>query len=151
MAFLGGHLRPGSEIVTEAVGLDQAVQDADLVITGEGRIDSQSVNGKTPVGVARVAQRHGKPVIAVGGCLAVDAGAVHGHGIDAVFGAVSRPCTVREALDAAAGNLRSAARNIAATLKLGAQVLASCQPGKPGHPQALHAEPVERAANEPVG
>ncbi|MET0857516.1 MAG: glycerate kinase [Telluria sp.] len=125
MVFLGGRLRPGSEIVTDAVGLDAAVRDADLVITGEGRIDSQSVQGKTPVGVARVARRHGKPVIGVGGCLAADASAVHSHGIDAVFGAVSRPCTVREALDAAAVNLRSAARNIAATLKLGAALARS--------------------------
>lgn len=124
MAFLGGRLRPGSEIVTDAVGLDAAVRDADLVITGEGRIDSQSVQGKTPVGVARVAQRHGKPVIGVGGCLAPDAAEVHSHGIDAVFAAVSRPCTVKEALDGAAVNLRSAARNIAATLKLGAALAA---------------------------
>lgn len=122
MVFLGGRLRPGIDIVTDAVGLDEAVRGADLVITGEGRIDSQSVNGKTPVGVARVAKRYGKPVIGVGGCLAPDAAEVHSHGIDAVFGAVSRPCTVAEALaiDAAARNLRSAARNIAATLKLGA-------------------------------
>jgi glycerate kinase len=125
LVFLGGRLRPGSEIVTDAVGLDLAVRDADLVVTGEGRIDSQSVNGKTPVGVARVARRHGKPVIAVGGCLAADAGAVYSHGIDAVFGAVSRPCTVKEALEAAAPNLRAAARNIAAMLKLGAQLAAA--------------------------
>jgi glycerate kinase len=150
MAFLDGRLRPGSEIVTDAVGLDQAVLDADLVITGEGRIDSQSVQGKTPVGVARVAQRHGKPVIAVGGCLAADAGAVHGHGIDAIFSAVSRPCTVREALDAAAVNLRSAARNIAAALRLGAQILADCQAAKPGQTQTLQAGPVDRVANELV-
>jgi glycerate kinase len=123
MVFLGGRLRPGIDIVTGAVGLDAAVRDADLVVTGEGRIDGQTVNGKTPVGVARVAQRAGKPVIGIGGCLARDAGAVHGHGIDAIFGAVSRPCTVREALDEARFNLQAAARNIAATLKLGASAL----------------------------
>lgn len=120
MVFLGGRLRPGSEIVTEAVGLDRAVGDADLVITGEGRIDSQSINGKTPIGVARVAGRHGKPVIAIGGCLSADSAVVHGHGIAAAFGAVSRPCTVEVALSEAASNLRAAARNVAATLKVGA-------------------------------
>jgi len=120
MVFLGGRLRPGSEIVTAAVGLDAAVADADLVITGEGRIDGQTVQGKTPVGVARVAQRHGKPVIAIGGSLGTGAAAAHEHGIHAVFGSVSRPCTVEEALAAAAVNVRSAARNIAATLRLGA-------------------------------
>ena len=119
LAFLGGRLRPGSEIVADAVGLDAVVRDADLVITGEGRIDSQSVNGKTPVGVARVAKRHAKPVIAIGGCLAPDAAAVHAHGIDATFSTVRKACTTAEALADAAFNLRWAARNVGATLKLG--------------------------------
>jgi glycerate kinase len=122
VVFLRGRLRPGIQIVTEAVGLDDAVRGADLVITGEGRIDSQTVNGKTPMGVARVAGVHGIPVIAIGGGLAPDAGAVHAHGIAAVFAAVSRPCTVAEALAAAETNLRTAARNMAAALKLGARL-----------------------------
>jgi glycerate kinase len=67
-----------------------------------------------------VAQRHGKPVIAIGGSLGSGAAAVHAHGIAAAFGSVSRPCTVEEALANAAANVRSAARNIAATLRLGA-------------------------------
>ncbi|WP_317202511.1 glycerate kinase [Janthinobacterium sp.] len=118
-AFLGGRLRPGTEIVNDAIGLEQALADADLIITGEGRIDSQTIHGKTPIGVARAARRLGKPVIAIAGCLAASAAAVHEHGIAAVFGAVSRPCSVAEALAEAAVNLRAAARNIAATLKLG--------------------------------
>jgi glycerate kinase len=122
LAFLGGRLRPGAEIVTAAVGLEQAVRDADLVLTGEGRIDGQTVQGKTPVGVARVAQRCGKPVIAIGGCLGRDASAVHGHGISAVFSTVPRPASIKEVLDEAAVNLRNAARNVAATLKLGAEI-----------------------------
>jgi glycerate kinase len=120
VVFLGGRLRPGIEIIAEAVGLEQAVRDADLVITGEGRIDGQSVSGKTPVGVARIAKTHGKPVIAIGGGLARDAGAVHAHGIDAVFAAVCRPCTVEEALAEARANLTAAARNVAQALRLGA-------------------------------
>jgi glycerate kinase len=96
-------------------------------VTGEGRIDSQSINGKTPVGVARVARRHGKPVIGIGGSLAPDVGVVHTHGIDAVFGAVCRPCTVPEALAAAAANLRLAGRNVAAAIRLGARLV----PGNP--------------------
>jgi glycerate kinase len=120
VVFLGGRLRPGIEIIAEAVGLEQAVRDADLVITGEGRIDGQSVSGKTPVGVARIAKAHGKPVIAIGGGLARDAGAVHAHGIDAVFAAVCRPCTVEEALAEARANLTAAARNVAQALRLGA-------------------------------
>jgi glycerate kinase len=122
LAFLDGRLRPGSEIVTEAIGLDAALADADLVITGEGRIDSQSIRGKTPIGVARVAQARGVPVIGLGGCLANDSAIVHQHGIDAVFCAVRKACTVEEALLDAAFNVRSAARNIAATLHIGMQM-----------------------------
>ncbi|WP_306391970.1 glycerate kinase [Telluria beijingensis] len=119
LVFLHGRLRPGSEIVTDAVGLDAQVAQADLVVTGEGRIDGQTVNGKTPIGVARVARRHGKPVIAIGGCLANDASAVHAHGIAATFSTVMKAGTVAEALAGARFNLHSAARNIAAAVKLG--------------------------------
>ena len=122
LVFLNGRLRPGSEIVADAVGLDAAVADADLVVTGEGRIDSQTVNGKTPIGVARVAGRHGKPVIAIGGCLAADAHAVHAHGIAATFSTVMKAGTVAEVLAGAEENLRCKARNIAAALKLGMQL-----------------------------
>jgi glycerate kinase len=129
MVFLGGRLRPGVDIVTEAVGLEQAVRDANLVITGEGRIDGQTVQGKTPMGVARVAQASGKPVIAIGGSLGRDAGAVHGHGIDAIFSSVARPCTIKEALAEAQTNLRTAARNVAAALRLGALALGRADAG----------------------
>jgi glycerate kinase len=120
LIFLGGRLRPGVDIVTEAVGLAQAVSDADLVVTGEGRIDAQTVKGKTPIGVARVAKAAGKPVLAIGGCLSPDAGAVLGHGIDAIFSSVARSCTVAEALANAQENLQTIAHNAAAALKLGA-------------------------------
>jgi glycerate kinase len=122
VVFLDGRLRPGVEIVAEAVGLEEAVRDADLVLTGEGRIDGQTLSGKTPMGVARVAARHGKPVLAIGGCLAPDAGAVHAGGIEAVFAAVVRPCSVAEALASAEDNLEKSARNVAAALSLGARL-----------------------------
>jgi len=122
MVFLGGRLRPGSEIINDTIGLDRIIRDADLVITGEGRIDSQTIHGKTPIGVARVAKRYDKPVIAIAGCLTPTTAIVHRHGIDAVFSAVSRPCTIHEALAEAAFNVRTAARNIAATLHIGTQL-----------------------------
>lgn len=118
-AFLGAALKPGSEIVTTAVGLDAALADADLVITGEGRIDGQTIHGKTPVGVAMVAKRYGKPVIGIAGCLGADADAVLSHGIDAVFSVLSRSCSLAEAFAEAEDNLRVTARNVAATLRLG--------------------------------
>jgi len=102
------------------------VAGADLVITGEGRIDSQTINGKTPIGVARVAKRFGIPVIGIAGGLSADAGIVHEHGIDAVFSVLCRFCERDEALRDAAANIRMAARNIAAVYQMGQ---AKCQPG----------------------
>ncbi|WP_192458814.1 glycerate kinase [Musicola keenii] len=118
-AFCGAELRRGIEIVTEALGLDALVKDASLVITGEGRIDSQTIHGKVPIGVARVAKRYNKPVIGIAGSLSADVGIVHEHGLDAVFSVLYNICSLEEALDNAADNVRMAARNIAATLKIG--------------------------------
>ena len=119
LAFFGATLKPGIEIVTAAVDLDDHVRDADLVITGEGRIDFQTVHGKTPIGVARVAKRHGKPVIGIAGSLGAEVGVVHAHGIDAVFSVLGKPCTLDEALRDAAANVQLTARNVAAVLRLG--------------------------------
>ncbi|MDF7786222.1 glycerate kinase [Pantoea stewartii] len=118
-AFCQAALRPGIEIVTEALGLAAQLQDAQLVITGEGRIDSQSINGKVPIGVAKVAKRFGLPVIGIAGSLTDDVGVVHQHGIDAVFSVLYRICSLDEALDGARNNVRLTARNVAATLKIG--------------------------------
>jgi len=117
-AFLGARLRPGIEIVMAAVEMDRVVADADLVITGEGRLDGQTIHGKTPIGVALVAQRRGKPVIALAGSLGKGFEAAYDHGISAVFSVLSRPCTLAEALSEAAINLRNTARNVAATLRV---------------------------------
>ena len=122
LAFMQGQLRSGSEIVAEAIGLDAALSNADLAITGEGRIDSQTIQGKTPIGVARIAERHGCPVIAIAGCLAADSGVVHQHGLLATLAAVSRACSLEEALAEAEHNLRRAARNAAALLRLGMEL-----------------------------
>ena len=119
LGVLGARLRPGIEIVTTALGLEVAVADADLVIVGEGRLDAQSLHGKAPLGVARIARRHGKPVIAIAGSLGDDVAALRAHGIDAFFSVVRRPCSLEDALAGAADNLHAAARNIAAALCVG--------------------------------
>ncbi|EKM6440575.1 glycerate kinase [Cronobacter sakazakii] len=114
LGMLNAELRPGIEIVTESLGLAQAVRDADLVITGEGRLDSQSIHGKTPIGVARVAKQFQRPVVAIAGSLTPDYQIVHEHGIDAAFSVIDRIVTLQEALDDAERNLRVTARNVAA-------------------------------------
>lgn len=68
LMFLGGILRPGIDIVLDEIGLEEEIAGADLVITGEGRMDAQTLMGKTPAGVAGLAQKHGIPVVAVAGC-----------------------------------------------------------------------------------
>jgi glycerate kinase len=85
MAFCGATLRRGVELVADAVKLERRLRNCSLVITGEGRMDAQTVQGKTPMGVAAVAQRLGIPVIAICGCLGKGYEAVHQVGIAAVF------------------------------------------------------------------
>jgi glycerate kinase len=85
MAFLGGRLRPGVDIVIDSVKLAKRIKGCDLVITGEGRMDHQTAFGKTPAGVARIAKEQGLPVIAICGCLGKDPQVVHSIGIDAFF------------------------------------------------------------------
>ena len=118
-AFCGAQLRRGIEIVTDALQLDACVADADLVVTGEGCMDSQTIHGKVPVGVAKVAKRYHKPVIGIAGSLTADVGIVHEHGLDAVFSVIYTICTLDDALKNAAENVRMTARNVAATLKMG--------------------------------
>ncbi len=85
LAFLGGQLRPGVDIVIDSVQLAKKIKGCDLVITGEGRMDFQTAFGKTPAGVARVAKEQNLPVIAICGCLGKNPGKVHEIGIDAFF------------------------------------------------------------------
>jgi glycerate kinase len=102
----------GVELVAEVAGLEDAVRDADLVVTGEGRIDEQSVRGKTPVGVAAVARRHGVPVIVLAGSLGHGVEKVYDYGIDAVFSVLQSVCSREEAYAGAAVNLQAATRNV---------------------------------------
>ncbi|PMH43842.1 glycerate kinase [Vibrio sp. 10N.286.49.B3] len=118
VGLLGATLRPGIDIVMDAVNLSDIVKDADLVITGEGRIDSQTIHGKTPVGVARTAKRFNLPVVGIAGCLSMDCDVVHLHGIDAVFSVVPRSVDLPTALAEAAQNVELTARNVAAIYKM---------------------------------
>lgn len=92
-------LRPGIDIVIEATGLEQEIKDADLVITGEGRLDFQTAMGKVPVGVARLAKRYGIKVLAFAGSVTKDAAECNSAGIDAFFPIVRGVTTLEEAMD----------------------------------------------------
>lgn len=92
-------LRPGIDIVIEATGIEQELKDADVVITGEGRLDAQTAMGKVPVGVARLAKRYGIKVLAFAGSVTRDAGECNSAGIDAFFPIVRGVTTLEEAMD----------------------------------------------------
>ncbi|BCK15956.1 hypothetical protein VCSRO147_1493 [Vibrio cholerae] len=113
LAYTEARVRPGIEIVLETVQLAHQVSDADLVITGEGRIDSQTVHGKTPMGVAKVAKRFDVPVLALCGCTGDNYQAVYQCGIDAVFAAVPRAMSLEDALKESDFNLADLAENVA--------------------------------------
>ncbi|USK52334.1 glycerate kinase [Bacillus sp. CMF12] len=118
LALLNADLKKGIEIVLHAVDFENEVKDADLVITGEGKIDSQTIYGKTPIGVARAAKKHGIPVIGLAGSLSDDSDIVHEHGIDALFSIVPGIVTLPEALEKAEIYMERTARNIAASMKM---------------------------------
>lgn len=106
-------MQSGVQIVAEAVRLAERLRDADLVITGEGRMDGQSIHGKTPIGVARVAKQFDKPVIALVGSLGEGYEAVYAHGIDAVFPIIRQEGDLSGVLLQAEANLISCAENVA--------------------------------------
>ncbi|MBG3011610.1 glycerate kinase [Proteus mirabilis] len=113
LAFTQATLSPGIELVAKAVELEKYFIDADLVITGEGRMDSQSAQGKTPIGVALLAKKYHRPVIALVGGYLPDYGVVHQQGIDAVFSIVPGVSTLDDALRNAQKNLSETAYNVA--------------------------------------
>lgn len=122
VGFLNAHLKPGSVIVTEALGLEQAIVGADLVITGEGCVDGQTSRGKAPAGVAQIARRLGVPVLALGGAVTANADELAAIGIQAAFASVRRACSLSDALQEAGANLRASARNVADVLRLGMSI-----------------------------
>ncbi|WP_263259250.1 glycerate kinase [Pseudomonas oryzihabitans] len=112
LAFLQATFRPGIEVVAELVGLDDALIDADLAVTGEGRLDGQTLRGKTPAGVLRLARRHGVPVVAVAGSLGEGYDALYEQGLAAAFSLVPGPLSLEEALAQAEVLLERTARDI---------------------------------------
>ncbi|MCW8274991.1 glycerate kinase [Pseudomonas sp. PCH199] len=119
-AFLGAQFKAGVEVVAELVGLADAVKDADLVITGEGRFDAQTLRGKTPFGVARIAKQYRVPVIVIAGTLGEGYQALYEHGIDAAFALASGPMTLQQACAEAPRLLRERASDIARVWRLAA-------------------------------
>jgi len=111
-AFLDASFRPGVEVVAELVGLAQGMAGASLAITGEGRFDSQTLRGKTPYGVARLANAANVPVVVIAGTLGEGYQGLYDHGILAAFSLASGPMTLEQACSQAEQLLSQRARDI---------------------------------------
>lgn len=119
-AYLNASFRAGVEVVADLTGLEQALRGADLVITGEGRFDAQTLRGKTPLGVARVAQRQRVPVIVLAGTLGEGYEQLYQHGISAAFALTSGPMDLEKACREAPRLLHERARDVARVWQLAA-------------------------------
>ncbi|WP_323752664.1 glycerate kinase [Marinobacter sp.] len=111
--ILGAELRPGIELVMETIGLEKHIQTADLVITAEGAIDSQSAFGKTPAGVSALAKKYAVPVIGFAGKLGRDIDALHSLGLTAAFSITRAPMELKSAYAQAEANLEQCAEQFA--------------------------------------
>ena len=108
LTFLNGSLESGVGMVLKEINLKDDIRDADLVITGEGRLDAQTVMGKAPIGVAHLAKEYGKPVIAFSGAVTREAGLCNQHGIDAFFPIMRGVVSLQEALDPGEARINAA-------------------------------------------
>ena len=120
MAFLGGRLRPGVDIVLDTVDLESRLDGADLIITGEGCMDFQTVYNKAPIGVARLAGERNIPVIGVSGSLGDGFADVHEHGIAAAVAITHAPMTLDEATDRVVELIASATEQAVRLVRVGA-------------------------------
>ncbi|MGY3170857.1 glycerate kinase [Pseudomonas sp. TE12234] len=119
LAFLNATFRPGVEVVAVLTRLADHVEGANLVVTGEGRFDGQTLRGKTPLGVARIAQQAGVPVVVLAGTLGDGYAQLYEHGISAAFSVVSGPMSLAEACQQAPELLRERARDVGSLFRIG--------------------------------
>ncbi len=119
MAFCGAELKPGIEMVLDMLQFDNHLKNVDLVVTGEGRIDGQSVKGKVPVGVARRAKKQMKPVVAVTGGVGEGADVLYSLGVDLILPIVDRPLDLHEAMQNSEILIQDTGERLARIIKLG--------------------------------
>lgn len=120
LTFLSASLEPGIQIILDETRLCDDVKDADLVITGEGRLDGQTVMGKAPIGVAKLAKQFGKPVVGLSGCVTRDASACNAAGIDAFFPILRSVVSLKEAMssETSSENMKDTAEQVFRLLQI---------------------------------
>lgn len=112
LSYMNASLESGIKIILDETKLESYVREADMVITGEGRLDGQTVMGKAPIGVANIAKKYGKTVIAFSGCVTEDAVLCNEHGIDAFFPILRTVTTLNDAMDS-----ENARKNMVSTVE----------------------------------
>lgn len=122
LAFLRARIEPGVDIVFRALNVEQRIRRSSLVLTGEGRMDSQDIYGKAPMAVASLANQFGVPVIAIVGSTSRDYRIVFDHGLDAVMGVVNRPMSQDRAIHETAGLVTEAAMRAMRIVRVGMHI-----------------------------
>ncbi|MBR1823001.1 MAG: glycerate kinase [Ruminococcus sp.] len=120
MFYLGAKIESGIQLIMRETRLEEAIKSADIVITGEGCLDSQTAMGKAPVGIAKIAKKYGKPVIAFCGAVREGAELCNKNGIDSYFPILRRVSTLEQAMDKtnAYKNLSDTAEQVFRTIRL---------------------------------
>jgi glycerate kinase len=119
MAFCNAQLQRGIELVIEATKIEEKIKGADLVITGEGQMDYQTVHGKTPYGVAQVAKKRNVPVVALVGSIGAGVEVLYEKGIDSIFSIVEGPMSLEECMEQGAILIERTANRVIRALKIG--------------------------------
>lgn len=117
VAFLNAKLESGVQMIIRANNLEEKIKNADLVFTGEGKTDEQTILGKVPVGVARVAKRHNVPVVCLSGALTDGVEKLYDYGITALFSVINKDMNLKEAMDDTYRLVKSGAENLVRLVK----------------------------------
>ncbi len=117
LAFLGAELKRGIDIVIEAADFEEKIKDADIIITGEGRMDYQTQYGKTPYGVAQAARKHNIPVVAIVGSVGKNAEVLYDLGFSGIFSIINRPVTLEEAISESPELLEKTSESVMRVIK----------------------------------
>ncbi|WHH59050.1 glycerate kinase [Petroclostridium sp. X23] len=122
MVFCNAQLKSGIETILDVVNIDRHLPTTDLVITGEGKIDGQSIYGKVPVGVGQRAKKYGVPVLAIVGDIGEGASAVYEYGVDGIMSTVNKAMPLSEAMAKSSELLEDAAERIMRIIKMGMDI-----------------------------
>lgn len=122
VVFLGARIESGADVILDLMDVNRHLEGADLVFTGEGRLDSQTIYGKGPIAIAARARQQGIPVIALAGCLSDDVDAVYEHGIGGLMSIIPCPMTLDDAMSQAAHLIESAALRAMRLIQVGMSI-----------------------------